>query len=208
MNINSYLRLTLKQFGPFDIIKLSDAFFLRRILGNPVERSEYFSNQTSNNLSPPPYHQTLSGEWSDETPLSPNGDESHLHSPLQQQQQQQLPTSTTDGGCETNEADVNYVGNCSGGGLSLVSLSSNFASVQQLPAFPSLNDFAHHGDSVLSPEKFQTLITMYRAHSQHVLDLVSQAKTESCKKNSLILSFGFSFNHSQKLINFAIFIIR
>ncbi len=177
-------------------------FLLRRILGNPVERSEYFSNQTSNNLSPPPYHQTLSGEWSDETPLSPNGDESHLHSPLQQQQQQQqqLPTSTTDGGCETNEAEVNYVGNCSGSGLSLVSLSSNFASVQQLPAFPSLNDFAHHGDSVLSPEKFQTLITMYRAHSQHVLDLVSQTKTESFKKNSLILSFGFPFNHSQKLI--------
>ena len=183
-------------------IKVRSLFLLRRILGNPVERSEYFSSQTSNNLSPPPpYHQTLSGEWSDETQLSPNGGESHLHSPLQQQQQQQqLPTSTTGGGCETNETDANYGGSSGGGGLSLVSLSSNFASVQQLPAFPSLNDFAHHGDSVLSPEKFQTLITMYRAHSQHVLDLVSCTTSDKVLNNVktiAIFCLSFSIKHSQ-----------
>ncbi len=137
-------------------------------VSNTSSRPDYFSSPsgvTGTTLSPPSFSHSLNGEWSDETPLSPSNGESLVHSPLQTNSSTDL-VATSGGGCATTD----------GSGLSLLTLSSNFASVQQLPAFPTLNDFAHHGEAVFPAEKFQTLITMYRAHSQHIMDLVSLKK--------------------------------
>ena len=118
--------------------------------GNSLSRSEYFPIHGNTNLSPPSFQNSSNGQWSDETPLS-----EHLNSP-QQTSADSLALSSED----------------TGGGLSFSPLSSNFASVQPLPAVPTLADFAHQGEAVFPAEKFQTLITMYRAHSQHIMDLV------------------------------------
>jgi hypothetical protein len=122
--------------------------------GNSLSRSEYFpihGSSNGGNLSPPSFQSSVNGQWSDETPLIG-------HENSAQETTDSLALSSEDTG---------------DGGLSFSPLSSNFASVQPLPAFPTLADFAHQGEAVFPAEKFQTLITMYRAHSQHIMDLVS-----------------------------------
>lgn len=56
----------------------------------------------------------------------------------------------------------------------MLSLSSGFASVQQLPEFPGFGDFARHTCPTIPPDRFQTLITMYRAHAQRIMDSVNK----------------------------------
>lgn len=51
--------------------------------------------------------------------------------------------------------------------------SSSYAIIQQLPEFPSFKDFAYQSTSIPT-DRFHTLITMYRAHSQRVLDSVNK----------------------------------
>lgn len=56
------------------------------------------------------------------------------------------------------------------------SLSSSpspcFSTVQQLPEFPSFREFAHATSIPL--DKLQTLITMYRAHCQRIMDSINK----------------------------------
>ena len=49
-----------------------------------------------------------------------------------------------------------------------------FASVQLLPEFPSFNDFSPYLDPMISQAQFQSLVTMYRAHSQRIMDSVNK----------------------------------
>ena len=55
------------------------------------------------------------------------------------------------------------------------SSSSSYAIIQQLPEFPSCGDFAYYYQCKSVPvDKFYTLVTMYRAHSQRILDSVNK----------------------------------
>ena len=47
-------------------------------------------------------------------------------------------------------------------------------SVQQLPDFPSFSDFSHYLDPFISEDQFASLCTMYRAHSQRIMDSVNK----------------------------------
>ena len=51
---------------------------------------------------------------------------------------------------------------------------SGFASVQLLPDFPSFTDFSPYLEPMISQVQFQSLITMYRAHCQRVMDSVNK----------------------------------
>lgn len=63
----------------------------------------------------------------------------------------------------------------SGVPLSSSSCSSSFASIQQLPDFPSFRDFDRSSSSSgLPSDKLQTLLTMYRAHCQRIMDSVNK----------------------------------
>ena len=52
------------------------------------------------------------------------------------------------------------------------SSGSSYAIIQQLPDFPSCTDFSDQKNVPI--DKFYTLITMYRAHSQRILDSVNK----------------------------------
>ena len=56
------------------------------------------------------------------------------------------------------------------------SSNSSFSSVQQLPEFPSIEDFEQSAviGAKIKGEKLQTLITMYRAHCQRIMDSVNK----------------------------------
>ena len=58
--------------------------------------------------------------------------------------------------------------------LSIKAFSSGFASVQQLPEFPSYYDFRPYLDANISEDRFQSLLTMYRAHSQRIMDSINK----------------------------------
>ena len=53
-------------------------------------------------------------------------------------------------------------------------IPSGFASVQQLPDFPSFADFSPYLDPLITEDQFQSLVTMYRAHSQRIMDSVNK----------------------------------
>jgi hypothetical protein len=70
-------------------------------------------------------------------------------------------------------------GNGGGGGpgnssLSLITLSSGFASVQQLPEFPTFAEYGRYLEPTISEERFHSLLTMYRAHAQRIMDSVNK----------------------------------
>ena len=52
--------------------------------------------------------------------------------------------------------------------------STGLTSVQQLPDFPSFSDFSHYLDPYISEDQFASLCTMYRAHSQRIMDSVNK----------------------------------
>ena len=52
--------------------------------------------------------------------------------------------------------------------------STGLTSVQQLPDFPSFSDFSAYLDPFISEEQFASLCTMYRAHSQRIMDSVNK----------------------------------
>jgi hypothetical protein len=56
--------------------------------------------------------------------------------------------------------------------LPLCSPPSGFATAQQLPDFPSFRDFDRA--SSIPSDKLQTLLTMYRAHCQRIMDSVNK----------------------------------
>lgn len=67
-----------------------------------------------------------------------------------------------------------------GGGAATANLSikafssSGLASVQQLPEFPSYYDFRPYLDANITEDRFQSLLTMYRAHSQRIMDSINK----------------------------------
>ena len=77
-----------------------------------------------------------------------------------------------------SESANNFVGGGNSGGTcglsSLKSFSSGFASVQQLPEFPDYEGFSRFLDANISEERFQSLLTMYRAHSQRIMDSINK----------------------------------
>ena len=58
--------------------------------------------------------------------------------------------------------------------LSKSIISSGFASIQHLPEFPTYRGFSRYLDETISEERFQTLMTMYRAHSQRIMDSINK----------------------------------
>jgi len=64
------------------------------------------------------------------------------------------------------------------GGSGSTGSGSSYAVVQQLPEFPSCAEFAYNQCNKTTPavpvDKFYTLVTMYRAHSQRILDSVNK----------------------------------
>ena len=52
--------------------------------------------------------------------------------------------------------------------------SSSSTTYQQLPDFPSFRDFSHYLDHFISEDQFASLSTMYRAHSQRIMDSVNK----------------------------------
>ena len=58
--------------------------------------------------------------------------------------------------------------------LSKSIISSGYVSLQQLPEFPTYRGFSRYLDEIISEERFQTLMTMYRAHSQRIMDSINK----------------------------------
>ena len=58
--------------------------------------------------------------------------------------------------------------------LSKSIISSGFTSIQQLPEFPTYRGFSRCLDEIISEERFTTLMTMYRAHSQRIMDSINK----------------------------------
>ena len=76
----------------------------------------------------------------------------------------------------SNNNDLLMVGGggSTGGGSSGSSIGNTFSSCQQLPEFPGARDFASTSSISIPTEKLQTLITMYRAHCQRIMDSVNK----------------------------------
>ena len=74
--------------------------------------------------------------------------------------------------------------------------ASTFTAVQTLPEFPSFRDFDRA--SSIPPDKLQTLLTMYRAHCQRIMDSVNKFSfSEVSKTISQILSKELGPNTKQ-----------
>ena len=83
--------------------------------------------------------------------------------------------SSGSGGNSVGPASLNTTG--SSGlptNLSKSIISSGFTSIQQLPEFPTYRGFSRCLDEIISEERFTTLMTMYRAHSQRIMDSINK----------------------------------
>ncbi len=70
-------------------------------------------------------------------------------------------------------------------GYELPPAASGFAYMQQLPPFPGHTEFIRLSGSTLAEDHFQTLITMYRAHAQRVMDSVNKFSFNEVLTNNL-----------------------
>ena len=77
------------------------------------------------------------------------------------------------GGANYNSSSANSASTATAF-TSLKAVPSGFASVQQLPEFPTFNDFEPYLDPLITEDQFLSLLTMYRAHSQRIMDSVNK----------------------------------
>ena len=84
--------------------------------------------------------------------------------------------SSGSGGNGVGPASLNTCTGSSGlpTNLSKSIISSGFTSIQQLPEFPTYRGFSRCLDEIISEERFTTLMTMYRAHSQRIMDSINK----------------------------------
>ena len=65
------------------------------------------------------------------------------------------------------------VGGCTSG-LSFKSVTSGFASVQILPEFPTYESFSRFLEPNVTEDQFLSLLTMYRAHSERMMESINK----------------------------------
>ena len=86
--------------------------------------------------------------------------------------------------CNKQGSSGNGGGGANGGAFPTLRMTSTAGSssttsmglnaIQQLPDFPSFRDFSHYLDPYISEDQFASLCTMYRAHSQRIMDSVNK----------------------------------